>query len=69
MRIILKLLLKDIHLESIETNFSATAKQKRYLDIIIKIATERGLDFSEIHGAIEADPPEQVNAEWNPLYP
>jgi methylmalonyl-CoA mutase len=51
-----KILLREIHIESIETNFHSNGKAKEILDILIKIVTERGLDFSEIHGAIEADP-------------
>jgi methylmalonyl-CoA mutase len=50
------ILLKDIHLESIETNFQSAGNAKEILNILIKIARDRGLDFSEIHGAIEADP-------------
>ena len=52
----LKLLLRDIHLEIIETNFLCNGKAKEILGILIKIANERGLDSKEIRGAIEADP-------------
>ncbi len=52
----LKLLLKDIQIENIETNFQSGGKAKEILDILIKIASLGGLGFSEIHGAIEADP-------------
>jgi methylmalonyl-CoA mutase len=51
-----KVLLRDIHLESIETNFLSNGYAKEILDILIMIATDRGLDLSEIRGAIEADP-------------
>ena len=51
-----KILLRDIHMESIETNFLSNGKAKEILAILIKIAKERGLDVSEIRGAIEADP-------------
>ncbi len=50
------ILLSDIHLESIETNFRSAGKAKEILDILINIARGRGLDFTELHGAIEADP-------------
>jgi methylmalonyl-CoA mutase len=49
-------LLKDIHIENIEINFLCNGKAKEILDLIIKIAVERGLNPLEIHGAIEADP-------------
>lgn len=52
----LKILLRDIHLEYIETSFHSNGKAKEILDILIKIAAERGVDFSKIRGAIEADP-------------
>lgn len=51
-----RLLLKDIHPESIEINFLSSGKAKEILDILINILGSMGLDFSEIHGAIEADP-------------
>jgi methylmalonyl-CoA mutase len=51
-----KLLLRDIHTESIETNFFSNGRAKEILDILIKITLETGLDFSGIRGAIEADP-------------
>ena len=52
----LKILLHGIHLESIETNFYSNGKAKEILAALIRIVTERGIDFSEIRGAIEADP-------------
>jgi methylmalonyl-CoA mutase len=52
----IRILLQDIHTESIETNFYANGKAKEILACLIKIETERGRDFSQIHGAIEADP-------------
>jgi methylmalonyl-CoA mutase len=51
-----KLLLRDIHTESIETNFFSNGRAKEILEILIKIASEKGPDVSGIHGAIEADP-------------
>jgi methylmalonyl-CoA mutase len=51
-----KLLLSEIHLESIETNFLTNGKAKEILEILIKIAADRKLNLSEIRGAIEADP-------------
>ena len=51
-----KVLLQEISIESIETNFHSNGKAKEILDILINIVSERGLDFSEIRGAIEADP-------------
>ena len=50
------LLLRDIHLESIETNFHSNGKATEILDILIKIVKDKGLNFSEVRGAIEADP-------------
>ncbi|MBK8881427.1 MAG: acyl-CoA mutase large subunit family protein [Bacteroidales bacterium] len=50
------LLLRDIHLESIETNFHANGKAKEILAVLIGIVAERGLDFSRVRGAIETDP-------------
>ncbi len=50
------ILLREIHLESIETNFQSNGKAKEILEILVKIATDRKLDLSEIRGAIEADP-------------
>lgn len=49
-------LLRDIRLESIETNFHCKGKAREILGILINIVSDRGLDFSEICGAIEADP-------------
>ena len=51
-----KILLQDICLESIELNFQSNGKAKEILEILLEIATERGMDFSGIRGAIEADP-------------
>jgi methylmalonyl-CoA mutase len=51
-----KILLGKICIESIETNFHCNGKANEILDLLVKIAKERGLVFSEIHGAIEADP-------------
>jgi methylmalonyl-CoA mutase len=51
-----KILLRDIHMESIEANFLSNGRAREILDILIKIATERRMDFSHIRGAIEADP-------------
>jgi methylmalonyl-CoA mutase len=51
-----EILLKDIHLESIEVNFLCNGKAKEILECILKIVIERGLDTDKIHGAIEADP-------------
>jgi len=51
-----RILLKDIHLESIEANFSSPGKAKEILDILVNISHSYKLDFSELHGAIEADP-------------
>jgi methylmalonyl-CoA mutase len=51
-----KILLKDIRLESIETNFSSAGKAKEILNILVNIARERRLDFTELRGGIEADP-------------
>jgi methylmalonyl-CoA mutase len=51
-----EILLSEIHLESIETNILSNGKAIEILNFIIKIATERGLDFSRIRGGIEADP-------------
>jgi methylmalonyl-CoA mutase len=51
-----KLLLNNIWLEGIETNFLSNGKAKEILDILIKIAGARGLNPAEIRGAIEADP-------------
>lgn len=42
------LLLRDIHLESIETNFHANGKAKEILAVLIGIVAERGLDFSRV---------------------
>lgn len=50
------ILLSEIHLESIETNFQINGKAKEILEILAEIARERRLDLSEIRGAIEADP-------------
>jgi methylmalonyl-CoA mutase len=50
------ILLRGIHLESIETNFQSNGKAKEILEILVKIATDRKLNLSEIRGAIEADP-------------
>lgn len=52
----IKILLRDIHTESVETNFFSNGRAKEILDILINTASEARLDFSEIHGAIEADP-------------
>jgi methylmalonyl-CoA mutase len=52
----IRILLQDIHTESIETNFYTNGKAKELLACLIKIETERGSDFSQLHGAIEADP-------------
>jgi methylmalonyl-CoA mutase len=51
-----EILLRDIHIENIEINFLCNGKAKEILELIIKIATGRGLDPAKIHGAIEADP-------------
>jgi methylmalonyl-CoA mutase len=51
-----KILLRDIHLENIEANFYSNGRAREILDILIRIADERGMDYSAIHGAIEADP-------------
>ena len=40
-----KILLRDIHMESIETNFLSNGKAKEILEILIKIAEERGSGF------------------------
>lgn len=50
------LLLRDIHLESIETNFHTNGKAKEILAVLIGIVAGRGLDFSRVRGAIETDP-------------
>jgi methylmalonyl-CoA mutase len=50
------ILLREIHLESIETNFQPNGKAREILEILVKIATDRKLNLSEIRGAIEADP-------------
>jgi methylmalonyl-CoA mutase len=51
-----KALLRDIYIENIEINFLCNGKAKEILDLIVKIASERGLDPLKICGAIEADP-------------
>jgi methylmalonyl-CoA mutase len=51
-----RLLLRDIHIESIEINFLCNGKAIEILDAIEEISNERGLDPAKIHGAIEADP-------------
>jgi methylmalonyl-CoA mutase len=52
----INVLLRDIHIESIETNFHINGKAKEMLAVLLKTATERGYDFKKIRGAIEADP-------------
>jgi methylmalonyl-CoA mutase len=52
----LSILLKDIHLESIEANFRSAGKAKELLDILVNISRSNNLDFTRLHGAIEADP-------------
>jgi methylmalonyl-CoA mutase len=49
-------LLKDIHLENIESSFITEGKAKEILDIFIKIVLSRRADPKNITGAIEADP-------------
>jgi methylmalonyl-CoA mutase len=49
-------LLKDIQIESVELNFRCNGKAKEILDLIISIASERGLEPPDINGAVEADP-------------
>jgi methylmalonyl-CoA mutase len=51
-----RILLRDVHPESIEMNFQCNGKAKEILSLLVKIAGDRGIDFSDIHGAIEADP-------------
>jgi len=51
-----RILLKDLHIEAVETNILCRGKAKEILDLLIKITTERGLDPDKITGAIEADP-------------
>ena len=51
-----KVLLKGIHPESIETSFRSAGKAKEILDILTHIARDQGMDFTALHGAIEADP-------------
>jgi len=50
------ILLKDIHIESIEINFLCNGKAREILDILTSTISERGLDYENIHGAIEVDP-------------
>jgi methylmalonyl-CoA mutase len=50
------ILLKDIHIESIEINFLCFGKAKEILDITSKIVTDKNLYPEKITGAIEADP-------------
>ena len=69
MRIILNYFSGTSTLKALKRIFCSNGKAKEILDILIKIANERGLDSTEIRGAIEADPLEPVNAEWNSLYP
>lgn len=51
-----ELLLKDIHLESIEINFLCNGKAKEIVDLINKLAIKSKSDPAGIHGAFEADP-------------
>lgn len=51
-----EMLLRDIHIGSIEINFHSNGRAKEILDILKIIIPGRGLKFSDIHGAIEADP-------------
>lgn len=49
-------LLQKIHPDNIELNYLCNGKAKEILNIIKKIAENRGLDLTKINGAIEADP-------------
>jgi methylmalonyl-CoA mutase len=51
-----KILLRDINLECVEINFLSNGKAIEIIDILTKISTGRGIDLSNIHGAIETDP-------------
>jgi methylmalonyl-CoA mutase len=51
-----KILLRDIHIETIEINFLCYGKAKEILDLITIISAERGLDTGKIRGAVETDP-------------
>jgi len=52
----IELLLTNIHLESVEINFSSNGKAKEILDCFIKYAEKNGTDLTKIRGSIEADP-------------
>jgi methylmalonyl-CoA mutase len=63
------ILLNGIHIEIAEINFLCYGKANEILDLIEKTATERGLDRSNIHGAIETDPIGRLTANGNLCIP
>jgi len=64
-----RILLRDVHLQSIGVNFRCNGKAKEILKILVQIAGERGNNFSEIHGAIEADPLSRLMMNGNLCVP
>ncbi len=50
------LLLKDIHCESVELNFSTAGRAKELLAVLIEVMKATGTDLSAVHGSIAADP-------------
>jgi methylmalonyl-CoA mutase len=51
-----RILLVDIHIDTIEISFQCNGKAKEILELLLKISIERGIEVDRIHGAIEADP-------------
>lgn len=51
-----RILLDNIHLDAAEINFFSNGMAKEILGILLSILDEKGIDFSDFSGAIEADP-------------
>lgn len=51
-----RILLDKIHLEAAEINFYSNGKAKETLEILLSILNEKGINYSDFSGAIEADP-------------